>query len=63
MKTLTSLNLTIDDHLLLIKDISHKLINEPKLQHQIEQLIHIRNKMKEQFNVIFIYSVFIMYGK
>ncbi|CAF3588697.1 unnamed protein product, partial [Rotaria sp. Silwood2] len=48
MKILNSLTLTIENNLLLAKDLSLILTNEPQIRHQIEQLIQIRNKIKEQ---------------
>jgi hypothetical protein len=55
---LNSLTLTIENHLSLARDLSVNLPNEPQIRHQIEQLIEIRNKIKEQFDVKeFIFSI------
>jgi hypothetical protein len=48
---LDSLTLTIENYLSLARDLSVNLPNEPQIRHQIEQLIDIRNKIKEQFDV------------
>jgi hypothetical protein len=62
MKIFYSLNLTIENHLSSARDLSVILTNEPQLRHQIEHLIEIRNKIKEQFDVnlflSFIYFIF-----
>ena len=51
-KTLQSLILTIENHLNSGRDLTNVLPNEPQIRHQMEQLIDIRNKIKEQFDVI-----------
>ena len=51
MQILVSLTLAIEKNLSLAKDLSVILTNEPQIRHQIEQLIEIRNKIKEQFDV------------
>jgi ATP-dependent Clp protease ATP-binding subunit ClpA len=48
---LTSLTLTIEQNLSLARDLSVILTNEPQIRHQIEQLIEIRSRIKEQFDV------------
>ncbi|CAF1499745.1 unnamed protein product, partial [Rotaria sordida] len=51
IKIFNSLISTIENNLSLAKDLSLILTNEPQIRHQIEQLIQIRNKIKEQFNL------------
>jgi len=56
------LTLTIENHLSSARDLSINLPNEPQIRHQIEQLIEIRNKIKEQFDVnpfiLYLYRLF-----
>jgi hypothetical protein len=51
MQILTNLTLIIEQNLASAIDLSVILTNEPQIRHQIEQLIEIRNKIKEQFDV------------
>jgi hypothetical protein len=45
------LTLTIENHLASGRQLSDKLPSEPQIRHIMEQLIEIRNKIKEQFDV------------
>jgi len=48
---LSALISIIDDQLSTSKELLSSLSNEPQIRHQIEQLVEIRNKLNEQFDV------------